>query len=99
MPLTVAKDQSDSGMDFMLKVDREEGGYTARFLSSVMIFPCIGSRSEDLNRRLREAMMRGTWGTVQSLRRDSHEPNDTCWFHGEGFFLSTLKVTAASKRD
>jgi protein-L-isoaspartate(D-aspartate) O-methyltransferase len=90
LPLTVGRDETSSGMGFMLKVNREETGYAARFISPVAIFPCIGSRDVEANQRLREAMSKGTWGTVESLRREPHEASETCWLHGEDFCLSTL---------
>jgi len=99
LPLTVAADPNATGMGFMLKVKHEGQSYAARFLSPVMIFPCIGSRHEEANLRLRDAMKLGTWGSVQSLRRESHEPSDTCWLHGDNFCLSTLPVAASSAKD
>lgn len=96
VPLTTAKDEEATGMGFILKVVREEAGYSARFISPVMIFPCIGSRDAKSNQRLREAMMKGTWGNVRSLRRDPHETSDTCWLHGDRFCLSTRVVTGGS---
>ena len=94
LPLTVARDETSGGMGFMLKVEREAKGYAARFISPVAIFPCIGSRDAESNQRLREAMTKGTWGTVASLRREPHEASETCWLHGEDFCLSTLPPAA-----
>jgi protein-L-isoaspartate(D-aspartate) O-methyltransferase len=94
--LTVAFDDSGSGRGFTLKVKREDQGYTAHFLGGVSVFHCEGSRDEEGNQRLREAFMRGVWGSVQSLRRDGHELSDTCWLHGDGFCLSTLPVSEDS---
>ncbi len=96
LPLTFARDESSSGGGFMLKVRREEQGYAARFISPVAIFSCTGARDEASNQRLREAMVKGTWGAVASLRREPHEATETCWLHGEGFCLSTLAVGGAS---
>jgi protein-L-isoaspartate(D-aspartate) O-methyltransferase len=79
----------------MLKVKREDRGYTAHFLGQVSVFHCIGSRDEEGNQRLREALMRGAWGSVQSLRRDDHDQSDVCWLHGAGFCLSTLPLPEA----
>ena len=93
--LTVAFDDGGSGRGFMLKVKRENQGYAAHFLGGVSVFHCIGSRNEEANQRLREAFMRGVWGSVQSLRRDDHESSDTCWLHGDGFCLSTIPVSKA----
>jgi protein-L-isoaspartate(D-aspartate) O-methyltransferase len=99
LPLTVATDPNTHGMGFMLKVRREGQRYAAHFLSPVMIFPCIGSRDEESNQRLRDAMKRGAWGSVQTLRRESHEPSDTCWLHGDIFCLSTLSADIPSVPD
>jgi len=88
-PLTIAQGANVHGMGFMLKVKREPSGYAARFMSSVMIFPCAGTRNEDANQRLQQSLMKGTWTTVQSLRRDTHEADETCWLHGDDFCLST----------
>ena len=93
LPLTFAADPDANGMGFMLRVKHEGRSYAACFLGPVMIFPCIGSRDEDSNQRLRDAIKRGTWGSVKSLRRESHEPSDTCWLHGDDFCLSTLPVS------
>jgi protein-L-isoaspartate(D-aspartate) O-methyltransferase len=90
LPLTVARGPEESGGGFMLRVVRRGDAYEARFISPVAIFPCAGSRDEELNRRLREALMRGNFAAVRQLRRDAHEAGDSCWFHGEGFCLSTL---------
>jgi len=90
--LTAAVDDSGMGRGGALKVKREGQGYTARFISSVSVFHCLGCRDEQSNLRLREAMERGGWRAVRSLRQESHEPNETCWLHGDGFCLSTLLV-------
>ena len=98
IPLTTSRDATSGGGGFMLKVKREEQGYAARFISPVAIFSCAGARDEALNQRLREAMVKGTWGAVQSLRREPHEASDSCWLHGEGFCLSTLPVGEAERQ-
>ncbi|HXD34794.1 MAG TPA: methyltransferase domain-containing protein [Pyrinomonadaceae bacterium] len=95
-PLTITQDNNFHSMGFMVKIKRQANGYSARFLSSVMIFPCLGARSDESNQRLREALMKGTWGTVQSLRRDKHDADDTCWLHGEDFCLSVSAVQSES---
>ena len=90
LPLTVARGPEESGGGFMLRVWREGGAYAARFISPVAIFPCAGSRDGGMNQRLREAMMRGNFASVRSLRRDAHESADSCWLHGDDFCLSQL---------
>jgi protein-L-isoaspartate(D-aspartate) O-methyltransferase len=93
--LTVGFDDTGAGKGGTLKVGREGPGYPARFLSSVTVFHCIGARDDSANQRLLEAMRRGRWGSVRSLRRDAHELSDTCWLHGDDFCLSTLPAPTA----
>ena len=90
LPLTVARGPEESGGGLMLRIVRRGDAYEARFISPVAIFPCAGARDEELDRRLREALMRGNFAAVRQLRRDAHEAGDSCWLHGEGFCLSTL---------
>jgi protein-L-isoaspartate(D-aspartate) O-methyltransferase len=88
LPLT-----TDEGKGGMLKVERGGGGYAARFLSTVSVYPCAGSRDAELSRRLRRALAGGRLKSVESLRRGGHEADGTCWIHGSGFCLSTLPVS------
>jgi protein-L-isoaspartate(D-aspartate) O-methyltransferase len=87
LPLTVTTLPGSTGQ--ILKVTRTEQGYAARFISRTAIFPCIGARELDADRRLWEAFAKGGWESVRSLRRDQHEPGSTCWLHGDDFCLST----------
>ncbi len=96
LPLTVTTTPGSTG--HILKVTRVEQGYAARFISRTAIFPCIGARELDADRRLWEAFAQGGWESVRSLRRDQHEPALTCWLHGDGFCLSTLDTAARSRR-
>lgn len=98
VPLTVAVDALGHGRGGMLKITRHPRGYAARFISEVGIFPCIGARDTELNKQLEAAFRRHTWESVQSLRRDFHEPAETCWLHSEGFCLSALSDEDRSAR-
>jgi protein-L-isoaspartate(D-aspartate) O-methyltransferase len=80
-------------MGSVLKVTRKDTGYVARFISPVALFPCLGARDPEADRRLREAFARGRGESVRSLRRDPHDPGTTCWLHGDGFCLSTTALT------
>ena len=92
LPLTVTTLPGSTG--HILKVTRAEQGYVARFISRTAIFPCIGTRDLNADRRLWEAFAKGGWESVRSLRRDQHELDSTCWLHGDGFCLSTLDTAA-----
>ena len=87
VPLTVTQSGAPEGGG-MLKVWREGAGYAARFVSMVYIFPCLGSRDEEDNRRLQKAFARSNFAAVRSLRRDAHAENATCWLHGADFCIS-----------
>ena len=82
----------DAGTGMMLRVRREQAGYSAQWISSLTIFACVGGRSPELSRRLRAGFARGGWRSVQSLRRDSHQACADCWLHAEEFCLSTRAV-------
>src|SRR5262245_37075434 len=92
MPLTVIDDTDRGGEGRILKVTRQSEGFTASFISEVRIFPCIGGWDGDSNQRLKESLERDDWKLVQSLRREPHEPADSCWFHGRDFCLSKLPL-------
>jgi len=89
LPLTFAADGAVVGMGLMLRVERREGRYAARFLSQVGIYHCQGARDPELNRRLQEGFARGTFATVTALSRDAHEPGAACWLHAPSFCLRT----------
>ena len=94
VPLTVTKDSEHGGGGLVLKVTRQPGGFTARFISEVGIFSCSGGRDPQLNQQLKNAFDSGESKAVQSLRRDMHDTTDTCWLHHETFCLSKLAVPA-----
>ena len=89
LPLTVTTLPGSTGQ--ILKVTRIEQGYAARFISRTAIFPCIGTRNLDADRRLWEAFAQGGWESVRSLRRNRHAPASTCWLHSDDFCLSTIE--------
>jgi protein-L-isoaspartate(D-aspartate) O-methyltransferase len=76
------------GLGDMLRVERRTDSYSARFISPVGIFHCIGARTERGERILRAAFQRGDASAVQSLRRDVHDEQPTCWLHVSSFCLS-----------
>jgi protein-L-isoaspartate(D-aspartate) O-methyltransferase len=96
IPLTVTDDTDHGGEGRILKVTRQPEGFAASFISGVRIFSCVGGRDTELNQRLKEAFERDDWKSVQSLRRDPHDEQESCWLHGEQFCLSkTSLVTKA----
>jgi protein-L-isoaspartate(D-aspartate) O-methyltransferase len=88
VPLTVNAPVHGAG--WVLKVEQTSKGLSARFISGVGIYHCIGARDEDLNRQLSQAFQRGNdeLEKVRSLRRDEHAEGDDCWLHGDQLCLS-----------
>lgn len=92
-PLTVA-----NGYGAMLLVKRTaEDCYEARFVCQAAFIHCFGARDVETETRLAEAFKTGgimnpqrkggLWD-VKSLRRNN-QPDETCWFAGKGWWLST----------
>jgi protein-L-isoaspartate(D-aspartate) O-methyltransferase len=89
-PLTPGQDPG-----FMLLVTRTRGdAHAARFVCGAMFTPCVGARDEETGRSLSEAFARGGVASVRSLRLDA-PPDETCWFAGAGWWLSTAPTDAA----
>jgi protein-L-isoaspartate(D-aspartate) O-methyltransferase len=81
----------------MLLVKRPDDGavWPAQFRGRAQFIGCIGLQDEDAGRRLTEAFLQG-WERVRSLRFNS-AVDDTCWFAGDGWWLSTAEADAASE--
>jgi protein-L-isoaspartate(D-aspartate) O-methyltransferase len=78
----------------MLMITRPEQGaaWPAKFLSRAQFIGCAGLQDAEAGKRLAEAFARG-WEVVQSFRRGD-APDETCWFAGDGWWLSTAPAAA-----
>src|SRR5215469_2255253 len=92
VPLTIDDEDDGSQWGRVLKVAHQSQAFAACFVSEVGIYPCHGARDSAFNEKLQKAFKRGDWKAVKTLRRDPHEPDDTCWFHAETFCLSKLVI-------
>lgn len=92
-PLTAT--QAFGGM--LLATKFPDGRFAAKFVSPALFIHCVGARDEKTGQKLGEAFQSGglwhpqrqgaVW-EVKSLHRHS-QPDDTCWFAGNGWWLST----------
>jgi protein-L-isoaspartate(D-aspartate) O-methyltransferase len=80
----------------MLLIKRPDQGavWPAKFRGRAQFIGCIGLQDEDAGLRLTEAFLNG-WERVRSLRLDS-AVDETCWFAGDDWWLSTTEADAAS---
>jgi len=80
----------DVGTGQMLRVVRQSSGYSARFVSPVGIFHCVGARTDEGDDLLAQAYRRGAHESVRSLRCDQHDEGPECWLHAPRFCLSSV---------
>ena len=70
-------------------------GFSARFISGVAIYHCVGARDARRDRALEARFSSGGADTVRSLRIDPHEATGGCWFHADTFCLSTSEAVSS----
>jgi hypothetical protein len=84
----------DQGYGAMLLVRRTSTDeFDARFLCRAMFVPCVGARDDAIPQRLSDVFASKDPGVVRSLRRNN-APDETCWFHGGDWWLSTAPIGA-----
>lgn len=76
------------GKGVMMLVKREGGRYSARLLTLVMIYSSSSVRDAGINAALGKQIASPKVFAVQSLRRDPHAEEETCWLHGKDFCFS-----------
>jgi protein-L-isoaspartate(D-aspartate) O-methyltransferase len=89
--LSLTFDVGVAGKGVMMLVKREGERYAARLLSLVMIYSSTSVRNAEMNAALAKQIGSPKVFSVQSLRRDAHEEEETCWLHGDGFCFSQRK--------
>jgi len=66
--------------------------FSVEFLCRVRFVPCIAARDEATRPRLLQAFGTERCAEVRSLRLWPQKPDQTAWFVGSGFWLSTASV-------
>jgi protein-L-isoaspartate(D-aspartate) O-methyltransferase len=89
LPITVARGTTGLGQGVMAKITHERGAFTARILTFVAIYSCSSVRDPELEPVLGKALATGALMNLKSVRRDPHEPSDTCVVHGREVCLSS----------
>lgn len=82
------------GKGCMMLVKREGDAYSARATSFVAIYSCAALRDPELNTALVKQVSSGKIFAAKSLRRDPHEPDDTCIAHAKDTCVSQRDATS-----
>lgn len=90
--------QPEDGLGGMLLLQRPDHDliWPAKFLSRATFIGCVGQQDAEASRRLEQAFSNG-WDQVRSFRMDDTK-DDTCWFAGDGWWLSTAAADADPAR-
>ena len=97
LPLTVATGMgmgANLGKGVMAKIVRHARGFSARVVSVVAIYSCVGMRDAQLEQGLGKAMAAGKLFELRSLRLDAHEPTDTCLVHRPYLCYSSEEIAS-----
>jgi protein-L-isoaspartate(D-aspartate) O-methyltransferase len=81
--------QPEKALGGMLLLKRPDHGpvWPAKFVSRAQFIGCVGTQGIDRSDRLKESFAKGL-EQVRSFRIDDAK-DDTCWFAGDGWWLST----------
>jgi len=95
MPLTLAISPT-IGQGVMVKIVRGASGFSASVVTPLAILNGGSLRDPELEAPLRQALMKamstGAIFKLKSLRRDAHEPDESCLWHTPGACLSTNPI-------
>jgi protein-L-isoaspartate(D-aspartate) O-methyltransferase len=72
----------------LLVTKQTEAEVKANFLMPVMFLPCVGARDVQTAAGLDKAFTSSSLNKVKSIHRND-SPNTSCWFAGNGWWLST----------
>lgn len=95
LPFTMAMNPQ-IGQGVMTKIVREPGGYSAEMVTPLAIFSAVNLRDPALEPLMLKALSTGGLLKLKSVRRDAHEPSDTCVLHAAEVCLSTAPLTASA---
>ena len=86
-----------AGWGAMIRIQRLQSSYSARWITPAGIFPCFGAIDSEADRRLGDALTQNGLTDVRSLRREAHDPDSFCLLHGEGYCFSKIEDCSRAK--
>ena len=72
----------------VFRIERQPGGYLARWISAVAIIPCEGAREPASEAALDAALQKGGAQNVTRLYRNEDIPEHRCWVKAPGWTLA-----------
>lgn len=82
--------QANIGAGMMVKVVRGGHSFNAAAHSPIAIFSSTSMRDAESEANLRKAMGMGLIAKLKSVRRDAHQPDETCMLHRNDVCLSAV---------
>jgi protein-L-isoaspartate(D-aspartate) O-methyltransferase len=95
VPFTLAMN-ARLGQGVMTKIVRERGGYSTELVSPLAIFSGGSMRDPELEPLMLTALTSGGLLKLKSVRRDAHEPAESCVLHGKEVCLSLAELAAGA---
>ncbi len=95
VPFTMAINAT-IGQGIMTKIVRDHGAYSAEMVSPVAIFSGGRLRDPALEPLMATALRSGGLLKLKSVRRDAHDPADTCVLHASEACLSMAELSASA---
>jgi protein-L-isoaspartate(D-aspartate) O-methyltransferase len=96
LALTIQMGPPNVGKGMVAKITRRDGNFAARIFTYAMIYSCEGGRDPDLEPALGKALGNGALMKLASVRREPHEPDESCIVHGVGVCLSATAAVNSS---
>ncbi len=94
VPITTDLGGKGLGKGIMAKITHERGRLSAQVVTFVVIYSCASVRDPRMEPLVAKALGTGTLLKLKSVRRDPHEPSDTCVLHRPEVCLSAADPTA-----
>ena len=93
LPLTMATGKN-VGQGVMVKVVHERGGFSARVITVLGLYSCTSMRDPQLEPVIAKAFPSRALFKVKSVRRDAHEPAESCVLHRSDVCVSCAELVS-----
>ena len=91
LPLTLAATPT-IGQGIMAKITRRGSLLAAEMVTPLAIYSCVSGRDPALESQMRKALTTGEILKLKAVRRDLHEPTETCLLHRSDVCVSSVEL-------